>query len=319
MREEHISELLLECKFRNYHADRFMDQDTFNAVLGEKVKYLSFYYNLQYHVWVYDKKALAEHYGMKVIKYEWIKEAFIIHYTWRKPWDYYGYFAADIWLNHYLLSPFKDVTLHRILLNEVNEYDKYETARIDIKNFGTEDNSVTIEQCSDEAIQVESPVWLKDSQGTGLVIHSVEGKMELETRSIGAGNVRIQVRGKSCLDNDGKRYPVWIYVTCLRVDGKELFTSPHFVCYNKPFVHNLNVKDGQIVKIYIEWRSAVDILAKHFEKGEAETAKKLVMVQKKIAQLERSKANIEKELKNVKNGWSFRIGRVITWLPRKLR
>ena len=29
-----------------------------------------------------------------------------------------------------------------------------------------------------------------------------------------------------------------------------------------PFVHNLKVINGQIVKIYMEWQSAVDILAK---------------------------------------------------------
>lgn len=339
MREEHISELLLEYKLKNYLTERrFMDQDTFNAVLKEKVKYLSFFYNLQHHVWVFNKKLVADHYNVRMVssKNEWIREAFIIHYTHCKPWDYFGYSIADIWLYYYLLSPFKDIVLHRELLNELNEYDKYETARIDIKNFGTADNKVMIECCSDEAVKVHSPDWFKDTQGSGLVVHSMQNNIEIRTKCIGYGNVKLKLRGKNCSDSYGKRYPVWICVTSFRLDGKELFKSPQLVCYEKPFVYSFKVTDGQIVKICVEWQSAVDILAKEreanlkridemqqktirLEKAETITGKKLRGIQKKVAQLEREKANTEKELKNVKNGWSFKIGRVITWLPRKLR
>lgn len=115
-----------------------------------------------------------------------------------------------------------------------------------------------------------------------------------------------------------------------------MFKNPQLVCYERPFVYNFNVTDGQIVKIYVERQSVVDILAKErevnlkriddmqqktirLEKAEAVIGKKLRDTKKKVAQLERAKANTEKELKNVKNGWSFKIGRVITWLPRKLR
>ena len=356
MRKEHITELLLECKFRNYHTDRFMDQDTFNMVFGDKVKYLSFYYNLQHHVWFFDKKTLAEHYGMKVIKYEWVKEAFIIHYTWRKPWDYYGCLAADIWLHHYLLSPFKDVALHRKLLNEVNEYDKYETARIDIKNFGSANNYVTIEYCSDEVAKIDSPGWFKDAKGSGVVVHSTQSNIELEAKCLGDGNMRLCLRGMDCHDNDGQRYPVWICVTNLRVDGKEVFNNPHIVCHDKPFVFNLKVTNEQLVKIYMEWQSAVDILAKEREpnlkyieevkqksihlgkmvaetekklqetqqglaklkRAKAKTEKKLQETQQGLAKLKQAKAKTEKELQNVKNGWSFKIGRIITYMPRKI-
>ena len=65
----------------------------------------------------------------------------------------------------------------------------------------------------------------------------------------------------------------------------------------------------------------------------AETAKKLNDTQQKVVDLEKKSAKIAKtleteetkaaklttELRNVKNGWSFRIGRVITWLPRKIK
>ena len=43
----------------------------------------------------------------------------------------------------------------------------------------------------------------------------------------------------------------------------------------------------------------------------------------KVRRLEKDRAEtvkrLEKELKQVKNGWSFRIGRVITYVPRNLK
>ncbi len=113
MREDHVPELLLQ--YRNSHKDKFMDQDTFNAVLKENVKYLSFFYNFMYHCWIYDTKNLADYYGIPRVKskYEWIKDAFILHFTWRKPWHYNDFFAADIWLRYYLLSPFENDSLER--------------------------------------------------------------------------------------------------------------------------------------------------------------------------------------------------------------
>lgn len=97
-----------------------MDQDTFNIIFRENVEYLSFFYNFQYNSWIHDKAALALYYDLEMTesKYEWIQRAVLIHYTWRKPWDYFDYFAADIWLHYYLISPVKDVPLTRKSLNE---------------------------------------------------------------------------------------------------------------------------------------------------------------------------------------------------------
>ena len=119
LREDNVSGRLLQ--YRAGHADKYMDQDTFNVVLQENVKYLSFYYNFQYTCWLCDKQQLAEYYGLEAVnsKYEWIQNAVIIHYTWLKPWQYFDYFAADVWLHYYLLSPYKDIILVRKSLNEM--------------------------------------------------------------------------------------------------------------------------------------------------------------------------------------------------------
>lgn len=359
MREEHISKLLIEYKYRNNHKDILMDQDTFNIVFKEKVIYLSFYYNFSYIAWFrHNIKQLAEHYGLKIVdsKYKWVPEAFIIHYSSaRKPWKYFHYFAADIWFHYYLLSPFKNVALHRDLFDEEGN-NKYKTVRVDIKNFGTADNNVTIECCSDEVTKVNSPGWFKDARGSGVVVHSTQSNVELEAKCLGDGSMRLWLRGMDCRDHTGKRYPVWICVTCLRVDDKELFNNPQLVCHDRPFVYNMKVTNGQILKIYVEWQSAVDILAKEresnikyieetrqktlrlsktmeetekrlretqqkvaqLERAKSETEKKLQKILREVAKLERTKTKTDKELQNVKNGWSFKIGRIITYIPRKI-
>ena len=38
-----------------------------------------------------------------------------------------------------------------------------------------------------------------------------------------------------------------------------------------------------------------------------------------FAPVSSDQVNAQRELENIKNGWSFKIGRVITWLPRKAR
>ena len=133
LREDHIPELLLQ--YRNNHEDKYMDQDTFNVVFREKVKYFPFYYNFQFTSWNYcDRKKLEKYYGLDIddIEYELINKVSVIHYnTWYKPWKYYDFLAADIWMYYFLLSPAKDIALHRKALRETeNAKNEKELARI---------------------------------------------------------------------------------------------------------------------------------------------------------------------------------------------
>ena len=98
---------------------------------------------------------------------------------------------------------------------------------------------------------------------------------------------------------------------------------------DKPFTYNLKVTDGQIVNVYLEWQSAMDILAKEREAN----LKHVDELKQEISRLEKVKANFEKQLdktqqeawkikreyKNMKNGWSFKIGRIITYVPRRIK
>lgn len=143
------------------------------------------------------------------------------------------------------------------LKTNVNALKKHITARIDIKNIGEEENKVEVIESSDINAKVQSPAWFKNGQGQGIVIQSYKGDMRLKIKCSGNGALEIALRGVDCRDKNNKRFPVWIDYKKLKVNGKDIFTSSHVVWHDKPFKHRINVADGEMVTIYMEWK-AVD-------------------------------------------------------------
>ena len=212
---------------------------------------------------------------------------------------------------------------------KVEQIRKYETARIDVKNFGTEENNVVITGCSDEMVQIQKPAWFKNEQGAGIVIQSSNKHVELEMKCIGNGTLHISLRGIDFRDKNNERIPVWIEFTGLSMDNDCIFNSSQIVWHDKPFVYKREVSDGQIIKVSAEWQTAQDSIAKDrvikLKQVEALQKKTVRLEQKKLKieqNLENAKlksAKFENELKSIKNGWSFKLGRIITWLPRKIK
>ena len=149
--------------------------------------------------------------------------------------------------------------LEQILKSRDNEernanFDKYKTARIDIKNFGAEENMVQVIEISDKNAKIQSPSWLKNVQGQGIVVQSLKGDMRLAIKCRGNGSLVIALRGVDFRDKNNNRFPVWIDYKKLNVNGADVFTNSHVVCYDKPFRHRLNVTDGEMVIIDVEWK-----------------------------------------------------------------
>ena len=119
LRNDNLPEKLLN--YRISGINYYMDQDSFNVIFAEKVKYLSFYFNFQFSCWRFAKtEELSNYYNLVTYndKYEHIKRSIILHYTADKPWKYYDYHCSDIWLYYYLLSPFKKKLLERETIKE---------------------------------------------------------------------------------------------------------------------------------------------------------------------------------------------------------
>lgn len=139
IRKDNLPVKLLE--YRISGVNYYMDQDAFNVVFKENVKYLSFYFNLQLSCWRFAKsEELANYYNLLTCndKYEYIKKSIILHYTADKPWKYYDYHGADIWLYYYLQSPLKNFYLERdsiLSRKEVqSDVNKYYQNRLSISD-----------------------------------------------------------------------------------------------------------------------------------------------------------------------------------------
>ena len=182
-----------------------------------------------------------------------------------------------------------------------NTLKKYITGRIDIKNYGGNNNAVLVIANSDDSAQIQNPDWFKNEQGTGMVLQSTKGVMETVIQCIGNGELKIWLRGMDCRNKDNIRVPVWINYKSLFINGVCVFKEPKLVCHDNPFIYKLNVADGQIIKIFTEWQYAQDEQTqaeiKQLTEAKTGTENKLKQAQAEIKQLTEAKTGTENKLK----------------------
>ncbi len=118
LRKENTPQKLINYRLNGYNY--FMDQDAFNVIFFEKVKYLSLQYNLLLHIlspiWEMNSiKEISQFYDIPPVKNveQFFEEGSIIHYTFDKPWKYYDIPQAEKWMLYFKSSPFCDIDLNR--------------------------------------------------------------------------------------------------------------------------------------------------------------------------------------------------------------
>ncbi len=104
MREDNIKEKLLNAK-KTAPVD-YLDQEIFNIVFKDNVKFLNPEFNYMVTNKKLMKKTVEKFYGVKKINPK------IIHLTYLKPWEYKGIAYSREWMKYYNLSPFKDEKLN---------------------------------------------------------------------------------------------------------------------------------------------------------------------------------------------------------------
>ena len=114
IRKDNIREKLLE--YRRYGINFFKDQDTFNVVFAENVKYLPFKYNTTISNIVRPNiKAFSDYYSMEMYenKIEYVKKAHIIHMSSsEKPWNVYAPYLTTLFKFYLDKSPFKHTVIN---------------------------------------------------------------------------------------------------------------------------------------------------------------------------------------------------------------
>lgn len=130
---------------------------------------------------------------------------------------------------------------------------KYVTGRIDIKNFGAKDNAVEVIENSDMDSRVQQPRWFTNQKGIGTQIQSKKGNIRLKIKCINDGKLNVTLRGIDFRDDYDNRLPIYVKYTKFMIDDENIIDNPAFVWHNEPVSHEINVKDGQNVDIFVEW------------------------------------------------------------------
>ena len=140
--------------------------------------------------------------------------------------------------------------------DNIKVFFKYLIARIDIKNLGQKENDVDLLGYSDKKLHFEKPVWFKNFEGTGIVLHSIKGSLDFEIKCIQNGQLNIWLRGVDFRDAKNQRTPIFVDFTKLVINEELIFDSRVTVSLDHAFAYHYikeNVNDGDTFNIHVEW------------------------------------------------------------------
>lgn len=168
-----------------------------------------------------------------------------------------------------------------------------ETARINIKNFGSTNNAVKITQLNKNNAKIWEPLWYVDYLGRGTQIEITDNHAIFNIKCINDGKLSIVLLGLDRKGKNNKRIPIWIdYTKCL-VNGRNiLHENPTKVWHDKTFKYELDVKNNEEIKLEIAWKihdftdneivEYIDNFLKDMSLTEKEKRKLLMKIKKKI-------------------------------------
>ena len=141
----------------------------------------------------------------------------------------------------------------RVQLRHKTQLLKYITCRVDVKNFGV-NNSIEFISSSDESLFKLSPNWFNTIEGKGMIFESVTGNLDLNLRCINDGLLKIFLRSKYYNETATKKMiPIYLNYHKLSLNGEDIINKDKIIWHNKPFIFEKNVKDGDEIKIHVEW------------------------------------------------------------------
>ena len=131
--------------------------------------------------------------------------------------------------------------------------DNYHTLRVDLKNFGLEDNDLEILESADIELDETTPDWFCDDKGIGHVIKTEKSKLHLKLKMINDGKIDIKLKGQFAKAQNGKKFPIYIDCTKFEVDGENMLETNTLVSHDDPIKFEKKVNNGDIISVNIEW------------------------------------------------------------------
>ena len=141
-----------------------------------------------------------------------------------------------------------------------SRYFKYkyysQTARMDIINSNKSENAVEILNVSN-SVDINFPNWFEREDGKGVVIQTKEKSLDLELKCINDGVLKISLKGPNVYDDFGKRIPVHINFNNFKVNNENIIDDETIVWHENPYVFEKDVKDGELIKIHVEFGTLI--------------------------------------------------------------
>ena len=162
----------------------------------------------------------------------------------------------------------------------------YYTARIDIKNYGQDSNSIEIVENSDPSSIIMYPKWFNKEQGTGITIQSKKLSLDLKIKCINNGELNLTFITLDTKDREGNRFPAYIDYTSIKINGVEQLKENKLIWHDELFVIKRKVKNNELITINIEW--------KPFTSSSLYTEKIIIDLRKQVEKLaEENKIQLE--------------------------
>ena len=124
--------------------------------------------------------------------------------------------------------------------------------RIDIKNRNEENNTIEILKNEMNA-NVHFPGWFKTEDGEGAVVETNEQVFNLKFKCVNDGSLSISLRGPDVRDEFDKLDPAFIFYHTFKINNTDILKENICVWHNDDYRFVKDVKDGEIIEIYVEW------------------------------------------------------------------
>ena len=186
--------------------------------------------------------------------------------------------------------------------------NNFSYCQVDLKNYGGKSNNLVILDHDDDLINISQPNWFSDSKGTGTIVNSNKGILNLSLKVIKDGNLVLNFKPLEMKDKNGNIIPTFIDYKSIFIDGKVLVNGSSILSSEEPLTFNKKVKDGQIINISLKWApinqnsNSYSILKK-----ERENINQIKKLKKQIKQLKSENDNLKEFNNSVLNSNSWKI------------
>jgi glycosyltransferase involved in cell wall biosynthesis len=196
--------------------------------------------------------------------------------------------------------------------NKLRMFKRNEISRIDMKNYGTESNYIMILNNSDSNSTEYYYDWFINEKGSGIVVESDSGELDLELKMVRDGKFKLWLRSIDIKDEKDNKVKCCIDYTSFIVNGEEHLSNHNPYWHEEPYSFSKKVKDSEIINIHIEWITyeKMELLVNDFaelNRKHNRLTKQSFKLMNKINKRDNKNKKLKKELNEVYSSRSWKI------------